>query len=116
MNTPLLPIHPGVPVELHPGIDRSAFAAGREALSALYRCYAAFEDAERARQPKKCNEELSAAVAVADRCIGELRSLRAALVASSDRRQLADVQRTIERVEAGVGRLVQRSARGRADL
>jgi hypothetical protein len=102
-------------VELHPGIDRSAFAAGREALSELYRCYAAFEDAERACQPRKCNEELTAAVAVADRCLAELRNLRAALVAASERRQLADVQRTIERVEVGVGRLVQRSVRGRAD-
>ena len=113
MNTPLLPIHPGVPVELHPGVVRSAFAAGREALGALYRCYAAFEDAERARPPRRCDDELNAAVRVADQCLSELRSLRAVLVAGADRQQLAAVQRVIERVESGVGLVVRRSTRGR---
>lgn len=38
------PIHPPVPLLLHPGVVRPAFAAGREALGTLYRLYAALED------------------------------------------------------------------------
>lgn len=103
------PIHPRVPLTLHPGVDRPALAAGREALAALYGCYAAIEDAAHARKRASTIAELGSALAVADRCLDELRTLRSVL-ATRDRTQVLAVQRVIERVESGVGLVTKRCA------
>ncbi len=71
-------IHPGVPITLHPGVDRPPFAAGREALSALYRAYAALEDAEHHRSPPVAEAELERTLQAVEQCLAELRTLPAA--------------------------------------
>ena len=109
MSMATIPIHPRVPLTLHPGVDRPTLAAGREALAALYGCYAAIEDATGTRKRAATINELGSALAVADRCLDELRTLRAVL-ATRDRTQVLAVQRVIERVESGVGLVAKRCA------
>lgn len=111
MNLASIPIHPSVPVTLHPGVDQPTLAAGREALAALYSCYARIEDAARTRKRVATIDELGSALAVADRCLDELRTLRSVL-ATRDRTQVLAVQRVIERVESGVGLVAKRCAVG----
>ncbi len=86
------PIHPRVPLMLHPGIVRPAYAAGREALGTLYRLYAALEDSEQLPA-----DEWATAALVVDGC---LRELRRALV-SARRHERIVLERTIARVETG---------------
>lgn len=112
MTLATVPIHPSVPVTLHPGVDRPTLAAGREALAALYSCYAAIEDARHTRKRAATFDELVSALAVADRCLDELRSLRSILTTRSDGAHVVAVQRVIERVEVGVGLVAQRCAAG----
>ena len=96
------PIHPRVPVLLHPGVIRPAYAAGREALGALYRLYAALEDSERL----PADEWVTAALVV-DGC---LRELRRALV-SARRRERVVLEITIARIEAGRALVEERRER-----
>ncbi len=100
-------LHPSVPIQLHPGVQRPAQAAGREALGALYRAYATVEDA--AHRPAQ-EAEVAAALAAVDSCLQELRHYQAVLVAAGGcmHAQLAAARRTIERVEAGKQLLQQR--------
>ena len=71
-------LHPGVPITLHPGVERPPFAAGREALSALYRTYAALEDAEHHRAAPVGEAELERTLEAVEQCLAELRTLTAA--------------------------------------
>lgn len=89
------PLHPGVPATLHPGIARSPFAAGREALARLYGLYAAIVDAECAE------DDVRSVLADVDRCLAELRRVADA----------AELAATIERVEKGK-RLVEERWKG----
>lgn len=92
------PIHPAVPVHLHPGLARSPFAAGREALALLYALYAAILDDE-------CGEEeFRAVVADVDRCLDELRRHRVTCGGPA-------LAATIQRVENGK-RLVEERWKG----
>jgi len=85
-------IHPRVPLMLHPGVARPAFAAGREALGTLYRLYAALEDSEGLPA-----EEWATAALIVDGCLRELRRA----LAYGGRRERAALRRTIARVERG---------------
>ncbi|HAK95116.1 MAG TPA: hypothetical protein DCM87_08980 [Planctomycetes bacterium] len=86
------PIHPRVPLMLHPGVVRPAQAAAREALGTLYRLYAALEDSERL----PADEWATAAYAV-DECLRELRRA----LAYGGRWERAALRRTIARIERG---------------
>lgn len=110
----IIPIHPGVPISLYPGMDRPVFAAGREALGTLYRAYAAIEDAERHQKPFYRGEEIASAVTMVDGCLDELRRYHATLVAAErcNKGLLASVQGTIERIEAGKRLLEERCNKG----
>jgi len=86
------PIHPRVPLMLHPGVVRPAYAAAREALGTLYRFYAALEDSEGLPA-----EEWATAGLVVDGCLRELRRA----LAYGGRRERAALERTIARIERG---------------
>jgi hypothetical protein len=88
-------LHPGVPVTVHPGVDRPHHAAAREALGVLYSAYAALEDAEHHRASPVAEVDLERALQVVEQCLEELREMPGA-------------EGAIERVERARNRLTRR--------
>lgn len=88
-------LHPGVPITLHPGVDRPPQAAAREALSALYSAYAALEDAQHHGAAPVAEAELERTLQVVEQCLAELRTF-------------PEAGRAIDRVERAKDRLARR--------
>lgn len=97
------PIHPSVPVQLHPGVRCPPLAAGREALAALYRAYAALQDAAMRPGTPHPGRQVASALARVDGCLAELHAYEGALLVAHTRTgtELARVRTTIAQVQAG---------------